>query len=267
MEDSLVVLDSVLNGEIVTENVPAGVNRCGILLSRTDGFLVKKVAIWNVRSGMFQIESSSENEHIKMWTQGGKQANLQQISCTDCSSGGLLKWRGGPMSNIVFDSDGSFTGKGEPTYLTPYQPFANLATPSYRHFDQAIADSKCEKQPIGKFNLPTVLCKIPLRMIQFRNYEKFTEMKGLDLRIFTLNGKTQNEFETATEDLFGNYYQYIIKEKPTKDGLESYVGVFPVGYTYNIHFLTGVDFNNLLLVNSIHALESDPPIVIRFNHS
>jgi hypothetical protein len=29
------------------------------------------------------------------------------------------------MSNLVFDMDGSFTGKGVPTYITPYQPFAD----------------------------------------------------------------------------------------------------------------------------------------------
>jgi hypothetical protein len=48
---------------------------------------------------------------------------------------------------------------------------------------------------IGKFNLPSVLCSIPLRMIQFRNYEKFTEMKALDLRIYTLNGVENEAFE------------------------------------------------------------------------
>jgi hypothetical protein len=42
------------------------------------------------------------------------------------------------MSNIVFDMDGTLTGKGVPTYITPYQPFADKTTPSYRHFDQPI---------------------------------------------------------------------------------------------------------------------------------
>jgi hypothetical protein len=92
-------------------------------------------------------------------------------------------------------------------------------------------------------------------------------MKGLDLRIFNLNGADNTTFETATEEEFGNYYQYLIKNKPNKDGLDTYVGVFPVGYTYNIHFFTGVDFENLLIVNSIHAEESDDPIILRFNHT
>lgn len=76
-EDSLVVLDSVLNGEIPVENVSEGLQRCGILLSRTDGFLVRNVKIFNVRTDMFQMESSSENQFIKLWNQGGKQVNVQ----------------------------------------------------------------------------------------------------------------------------------------------------------------------------------------------
>jgi hypothetical protein len=59
---------------------------------------------------------------------------------------------------------------------------------------------------IGKFNLPSVLCSIPLRMIQFRNYEKFNEMKALDLRIYTLNGVESESFESAPAEDFGNYY-------------------------------------------------------------
>lgn len=45
-----------------------------------------------------------------------------------------LKWVG-PRGNLLFDQDGSFTGKNVPTWITPY----------YVHHDKAIADGVCER--------------------------------------------------------------------------------------------------------------------------
>jgi hypothetical protein len=37
---------------------------------------------------------------------------------------------------MIFDRDGSFSGTGQPTYITPY----------YNHFDKAINDALCNHE-------------------------------------------------------------------------------------------------------------------------
>lgn len=34
----------------------------------------------------------------------------------------MLKWRGGPQFNMVYDTDGSLLGSGSYTVVTPYYP-------------------------------------------------------------------------------------------------------------------------------------------------
>jgi len=50
-----------------------------ILVPRTNGFLASNIEVHNMPVNTNIIESSSENDHSKMWTQGGYQSDIENI--------------------------------------------------------------------------------------------------------------------------------------------------------------------------------------------
>jgi hypothetical protein len=61
----------------------------------------------------------SDNDILKLWVSGGKESSYKNISYYNSSSYRVIQWLGGPKHNIVFDEDGTLTGQGKPTWLTP----------------------------------------------------------------------------------------------------------------------------------------------------
>lgn len=52
-----------------------------------------------------------------------------------------------------------------------------------------------------------------------------------------------------------------------KDGKLAYCAFFAVGYSYNIHWGLGVNWDHLMLQPDYSTELSDSPIILRFNYS
>ncbi len=80
---------------------------------------------------------------------------------TDCADADIVRWRG-PRTNIICDMDGTLTGTGVETYITPYK----------KHFDKSINESKCtnETGQGNKYDSSVVCTGTKLRRTMFRNF-------------------------------------------------------------------------------------------------
>jgi len=61
----------------------------------------------------------SENNNKDLYMEGGKTLVVEGISLNNCADARKVKWVG-PRHNIIHDLDGSLSGKGKATYITPY---------------------------------------------------------------------------------------------------------------------------------------------------
>ena len=75
-----------------------------------------------------------------------------------------------------------------------------------------------------------------------------------------LNLKTPNTFN------YGNSTSIGIMN-PALDGKFSYSAIFAVGYSYNIHWGLGVNWDHMMLQPDYLTEITDPPIILRFNYS
>ena len=152
----------------------------------------------------------------------------------DCENANRVRWRG-PRTNLIFDVDGTLSGTNVPTYIAPY----------YKHYDSAIADGKCTR--VNEKYEDSVLCTgTRLRGVMFRNHEKKENFMALDLRIHDVNANVEFTNNLPVE-YFSTIPTVLIKDK-SKDGKDSYAGVFATGYLYNIHWLDGVDWTHMMVV-------------------
>ncbi len=53
----------------------------------------------------------------------------------------------------------------------------------------------------------------------------------------------------------------------SKDGIQSNVVILPTNFFYNIHWSSGIDWDNAMLVPSPYAQETDNSIIFRFNYT
>jgi len=63
LENSIIVGRSTGNANTLAFHL----NSRGVILPRTDGFVVRNVAFNNFGTGMILFESSSENDNVKLW--------------------------------------------------------------------------------------------------------------------------------------------------------------------------------------------------------
>lgn len=152
---------------------------------------------------------------------------------------------------MIYDEDGTLTGNNVPTWITPYYP----------HFDQAIADGKCERKQT-KYD-DSVVCTIPLRSVKFSNFETKENFTGQKMKVFNLNdaSKTYNITDAESPD-FSHFKQYLIKHS-SEDGINSYVAILPTDYSFNVHWNTGIDWSHLLIYPSYESQPEDKSIVLR----
>jgi hypothetical protein len=172
------------------------------------------------------------------------------------------------MRNIVFDKDGSLSGTGAPTWISPY----------YAHFDKAIADGLCTKvlnsdglytdsnKDGPDYDLDTVLCSTPLRGFKLGNPEDIDLFIAMEMKIFNLNDETKDWDNNVKED-FGSSIEVIIKNKPHKDGKHMFASILPVEYVYNLHWSNGIDWSHFMLYPSYISEAIDKTTVLRFNYT
>lgn len=94
-----------------------------ISFPRTNWFKLINIDVHMFPAGTVVLESAFENEYTKLQTVGGKHHTVKNFNFMACD-GDLVDWNG-PRYNVIFDEDGSFTGTGKPTYITPYHEHFN----------------------------------------------------------------------------------------------------------------------------------------------
>ena len=117
---------------------------------------------------------------------------------------------------------------------------------------KAIEDGVCER-PNEKYD-DSVLCTRALRPALFRNFLNEVDFRGQPMKTYCLNEGLENVNET---NAYGISEDFKIMNKPSKDASQANVVILPTGYTYNIHWGTGIDWDHTLLVPSPYAEESD----------
>lgn len=63
-----------------------------VLLSRTDGQITSNIDIHNFRANTHILESSSENQNIKLWTQSGYQNIVEKLRLHNSATANKLFW-------------------------------------------------------------------------------------------------------------------------------------------------------------------------------
>jgi hypothetical protein len=201
---------------------------------------------------MTAVLAMSNNDQMKLQVQGGKQSDYQNFTFYNSPSYAVVAWLGNPQ-NVVYDIDGTLTGKGVPTWISPYKPSLNVPG-CQRVTNQAYQDSS--------------VCTVPLRTILFRNLVPLTQFQGLDVK--AINMETLGRVPSANEQLSASQYADSVDvkiENSQMDATFAYAMVFAAGYSYNIHWNIGIDWQHVLVVPTYRWDPSDPPVVLRFNNT
>lgn len=65
-----------------------------------------------------------------------------------------------------------------------------------------------------------------------------------------------------------DYFEDVtFKIKTSKDKHYSWVAPFVTGYTYNLHWATGTNFEHMAVVPSNFISPNEPGIILRFNYT
>jgi hypothetical protein len=87
----------------------------------------------------------------------------------------------------------------------------------------------------------------------------------------TVNMKLLGRVPGINEQLSStSQYSTSIMVKIENEGLDqlnSYSTVMAVGYSYNVHWHLGIDWQHMLVIPSEMADPTDPPIILRFNNT
>ena len=73
---------------------------------------------------MTPFQSCSKCFHFKVWITGGKLSRFTGISYKNINSQSYIYWENF-RREIYEDTDGSLSGKGSPTWITPFGPHLN----------------------------------------------------------------------------------------------------------------------------------------------
>lgn len=92
----------------------------GLITPRTDSFRVENVHFANFDNTMTVLKSVSFGWNIKKWVTGGKLTKFSGITYSGISAKKMFweNWR----REIYEDTDGSLTGKGVKSWVTPTGP-------------------------------------------------------------------------------------------------------------------------------------------------
>lgn len=165
----------------------------------------------------------------------------------------MIVWVG-PRTNYICDEDGSLTGTGSKTYVTPY----------YRHYKDVPG---CTRDSSPIYN-DSAVCTggIDLRGYLFRNAVPLDNFKTIPIKIFHMNNVDYNTTTNASDTDFGWIMPQMIKN-PEKDALFSHAAILPTDQVFNIHFKEGVDWNHLLIQPSFYTYPTEKTTILRFNYT
>lgn len=139
----------------------------GLITPRTDGFRVVNVHFENFANTMTVFKSISFGWHFKKWVTGGKLTRFSGISYAKVSSNKMFweNWR----REIYEDIDGSLTGRGVHSWVTPSGP----------HLQSSV---KCMTSTSENLTWDNgLICSHQVVRVEFSNPEKLVEYQTVAL--------------------------------------------------------------------------------------
>lgn len=220
-------------------------NARGIITPRSDNMLIQNVEFHNfANQNMTIFESCSRCWHPKLKISGGKTTKFKNIKIFNSSK--MVVWIG-LKREVYIDLDGSLTGQA-----------GSSITPAYPHL-MGIPD--CTHSPVIWDNAVICNSKTQLRSILFKHFLPYELFFGVDMRILRL----APGFDLPQSNVSNFTIGWMMKIKV--DTPDSWGWTFATGYTYHVHYLTGLDFMHVTFQPSPVYNPKDLPIVLRFNHS
>ncbi|EAR99597.2 IPT/TIG domain protein (macronuclear) [Tetrahymena thermophila SB210] len=229
-------------------------NTRGLITPRTDGFRVESTHFANFDKKMTVFKSCSFCWHFKKWVQGGKLTKFIDISYANINSNKIFweNWR----REIYQDLDGSLSGRGKPSWITPSGPHLKSQTSC------ATTSDENNQWDDG------VICTQQVVRIEFSNPEKFDELytkalyvKPCDSNGNPLGGNTDTDY----------YVSKTVKIKNHAHDLQfGFVGTFLTGQIFSVQWeLSQIDFTHFSVQLSPYhtGTGASDTVLLRFPYS
>jgi len=131
--------------------------------------------------------------------------------------------------------------------------------------DKPIADTVCVHHS-GDSHDNSVICSVPVRTATLVNFQPKQQFELQEMKILNMNEANAVMGENEDLSMWGSSEGLDIMNHG-KDGKGGMAAPYITGYMYNIHWGEGIDWDHALLVPSLYAEESDPPVILRFNYT
>lgn len=201
-----------------------------MITPRTDGFRVVNVHFENFANTMTVFKSISFGWHFKKWVTGGKLTRFSGITYANVVSNKMFweNWR----REIYEDVDGSLTGRGVHSWVTPTGPHLQ-------------SSPKCTTSTAENLTWDNgLICSHQVVRVEFSNPEKLVEFQTVALfaQLADATGATTGGLDAA------NYYiSKAVKIKNHGADLKNgFAGTFLTGEISSVQWeLTGIDFTHM----------------------
>lgn len=219
-----------------------------IIAPRTNGLHVKNVRIHNFIADMILFQSCSVCFTPKLWVVGGKNTDFENIQFFNTDQAKKLFWEG-HRREIFWDLDGSISGS--PAYIIPFK----------NHLK-----GLCREETSEQWDNSMIcdMASVTIRDFFLNNPQPERDFSGLDMRVFRM-GMPGEDLTSVLEDAFTQ--EWMIKIKKSKDLKNSFATPLATGFTYNVHWRMGLNWEHLAVQPSQFFTEADKGYVIKFNYT
>ena len=225
-------------------------NARGIMTPRTDFLMINNISLYNfsLQYNMVAFESCADCNTLLKIT-GGKTTKFANVTFNNVDS--KIVW-GGTKKEIYLDLDGTLTGTGNRSMITPYYPHLSGLPECLTILNSSLYDD-------------AVLCNqsLQLRSLMFRNPIPNEMYRGLEIRVLRIPDINYN-LSLANDSNFTRSVMYKI----SVDTKYTWDLVFATGYIYNVHWQNGnLDWTHMNFYPSPVWKPEDKGIVFRFNYT
>lgn len=230
----------------------------GVIMPRTDNWKMSDINFHNFPAGTTVMQTCSMCDNSLLFTNNVNEYYVSDITFNNVT-GKYLKWTGAHKNDIIHDTDGSltsvFNGVSKPSSSIVYG-FKHLA-----------ADTSCAAATTPADWGDAVLCDETAKVkgVMFTNFLPHSRFVHLAMKTQLLSDSTEWVAEDSTS--YSEIYSEFGSMEP--HGLKPFSYSFPYigGRTYNVWFLTGLDFTHMSLDVSPLREDTDPAIIFKFNYT
>ena len=212
----------------------------------------------NFPVGTTVMQTCSMCDNSLLFTNNVNEYFVSGITFTNVT-GKYLKLNGYHKNDIIYDTDGSLT--------TAFNGIAKPSSSIVYGFKHLAADASCAAATNPAAWNNAVICDetAKVRGVMFTNFLPHSRFVHLAMKTQLLSDST--EWVATDSTSFSEIYSEFGAMEPM--GLKPFSYSFPYigGRTYNVWFLTGLDFTHMALDVSQLSDDSDPAIIFKFNYT